>query len=462
MWFGKIARRLGLKTEGVSVEDFSRLSMGLHPTMQKHMIKKASNYIRRMGIELVILKPKSLSIFYFWVLINDPKMALKLEYIDQSSLLALLKFIENEHSYVRVRKDKKRTYVNTQSLLMGNFSHLLSANHEPHWHTHVVIFPFSKYGDEYLALQNEHIVKSAIMYGMIYRADLMKRLLAEGFNIRVTDNEMGFYELDEVPENIVNLFSSRTHEIEEHKREFEIKYPNAQKHIISHLAKFKNRQKRSEKEVSKIIRSNVEKLKSEGFAIEDMSSFRSKKTIAASINLAQIIYEIYQKEGKKLFEFSKERILKNIALAAIVRGEGILIEEIHQPFQGGNYVAVCKQFIQHQIQENQRSQDDSRTRRRVIKKYTGGVFKLSKRAYQNARSTHEYFDEYCQNINSTICIAIDERLFNLCGRESREYRETLRAHFNSETMNKERFSNRNDEVDLSQEFNQHSLYSKPK
>jgi conjugative relaxase-like TrwC/TraI family protein len=454
MWFGKIAEQLGLKTEKISVEDFSRLSNGLHPTMNKQLIKKASTSVRRKGIELVVLKPKSLSIFYLWVLVNDIKTASALEQIDQISLQALLHFIEVEHSYVRVRKDKKRIYIKTQYALMGNFSHLLSASQEPHWHWHVWAAPFSNYNGEYLAMQNEHIVKSALLYGLLYRADLMKRLIVEGFRIRNTDNDMGFFELDEVPENIVNLFSSRKNEIEENKREFEVQYLNAPKHTISHLAKFKNRQKHSEKEVSKIIKSNVEKLENSGFTIEHMRSLRLKKTIAAPINLAQIIYEIYQKEGEKLFEFSKERTLKNIALIAIVQGTGAYIEEIHKPFQGGDYVAVCKQFIEQQIKINKRNNYESRTRRRVIEKYTGGVFELSKRGYQNARIAHKHFEQYCQNFNITVGIAIDERLFALCGRENREYRETLGAHSGTKAVREERFF-KHDEVEYIQELEFH-------
>jgi conjugative relaxase-like TrwC/TraI family protein len=460
MWFGKIAEQLGLKTEEISVEDFSRLSNGIHPNRNMQIIKRGSSKRRRMGIELVVLKPKSLSILFIWMLYFDVKTASILERIDQSSLLSLLRFIEAEHSYVRVRIGKQRTYIKTQSALMGCFSHLFNGHQIAHWHWHVWAAPLSNYNGAYLAMQNEHVVKSAILYGLLYRADLMKRLILEGFGVQVNNNKMGFFELNDVPKKIIDLFSSRSDEIEEYKREFEFQYPNAPRHTISHLAKFKNRQKKSEKDVSKIIKSNVEKLESAGFTIEYLSGLRLKKKIVAPINLAQIIYEIYQKEGGKLFEFSKERILKNIALAAIVQGTGAYIEEIYKPFQGGDYVEVIKKMIHQQIQTIERKQHVGRNRQRIIEKYTGGVFKLSNRAYKNARRAYEYFDKYYQNTNGTIYITIDERLFTLCSRENREYRETLWSHTGAKTISEVLLFHRTDEVDISDNVDQSDIARK--
>lgn len=458
MWFGKIADQLGLKLHEVKQDDFSSLSNGLHPKKNQRMIKKVSTFSRRMGIELVVLKPKSLSILYLWVLHHDKKVALILDRIDQASLQALLKFIEHEHSYVRIRIGPKRTYIKTQAALMANFSHLFNANLEPHWHWHVVIFPYSAYGEEYFAMQNEHIVKSQILYGLLYRADLMKRLLAEGIKVRVSDKKNGFFQLDEVMQEIIDMFTSRADEIAENKREFQSKYSNAPGYIISNLAKFKNRKKQNEREVGKIITDNVVKLQQSGFTREVVME---TKMIIAPLNMAQIIYQIYQKEGEKLFEFSKERILKKIALTTIVEGIGAYIDEIYKPFQGGNYVDIIKQLINQQIKGTERKQHVSRTRLRVIEKYSGGVFELSKRAYQNARRTHKYFDEYCQDINSAIYIAIDERLFTLCSRESGEYRETLRAYSSAKTMIGESFFNLDDEVGLSQTLDEPKIFQKP-
>jgi conjugative relaxase-like TrwC/TraI family protein len=461
MWFGKIAERLGLKTQEVDVEDFSDLSEGLFPKSKKDVTKKGSCGTRRLGIEIIIMKPKSLSIFYLFILVHNSKIAMILEEIDESALKSLLLFIETEHAFARINKDGQRIYIKTQSALICNFSHIFNANLEPHWHWHAHLFPFTNCDNNYMALQNRRVIDSQVLYGLLYRSELIKCLVTEGFRVRITDNEMGFFQLDEVSEEIINLFSSRSDEIEENKREFETKYPNASKHTISHLAKFKNRQKQSEKDVSKIIKSNVEKLESAGFTIENLSGLRLKKKIVAPINLAQIIYEIYQKEGEKLFEFSKERILKDIALAVIVQGTGALIEEICTPFQGGDYVEVIKKMIHQQIQTIERKQHVGRNRQRIIEKYTAGVFKLSNRAYKNARRAHEYFDEYCQNFNISVGITIDERLFTLCGGKNGESREAFRSYPGTKTIGEVLLFHRVDEVDFSHDVEQSDIARKP-
>ncbi|MDD2267057.1 MobF family relaxase [Sulfuricurvum sp.] len=449
MWLGNLCDSFNLtKKQKVIKRDFEILSSGINPITKKQLIKENTTGKKRFGIEIVIPKPKTVSLVQVVAFEWDENLAMELMNVDINAYTSLIEFIEKEHVLYRVRSEKYREKIRSNSCITANFMHLFNSSDEQqaHTHWHCVLFPFTKNRNQYYALQNPLIIRSSKLYGALYRSELAKRLITCGYSLRLTDKKYGFFEIEGISDQIKTLFSSRSNEIEKYKLEFKAHYHNAPGYKIAHLAKFKNRQKQSEKDVSKIIRSNVEKLESAGFTFEHMCRLKMNAMTHEPINLAEVIYEIYRKEGEKLFKFSKERILKNIAIRAIVRGTGAYIDEIYKPFQGGDYVEVVKRFINQKIQKNERIQDDSGTRRGVVENYTGGVFELSKRGCQNARRAHEYFDKYCQNLNDAIYIAIDERICIVRSEQNRERGETFGSYSGTETMSEDILFNREDEV----------------
>jgi conjugative relaxase-like TrwC/TraI family protein len=341
-----------LSPEKIDAKTFANFTCGVKPIPKSSVSKKKPVQIRN-GDELIVLKPKSMSLFHQCALVWDSKIADQLEEIDYEAFKSLLSFIENEHASARMYKNKERDFHNTKKLLFANFCHLLTANEqEPHWHWHCVIIPLTENVNKQLyVLQNGLIIRSAMLYGHLYRAQLLKSLRKSGVQIRITDYENCFFEIADIPEVTIKLLSSRSVEINEHKIEYSARYTMASDQKNSYLAKFKDRQNMSERNIEEIIITNVNKIEKSGFTRVMFSKILLLDKDVEALDLPYIIHKIYQKNGEQMFSFSHEWLFLEITKISIQLATGANISEITEQFKGGNYEEVTKKFIEVQEQK---------------------------------------------------------------------------------------------------------------
>jgi len=349
-WYGRLAKEFKIDIREVEINDFFCLTNGINPLSDNYFNNSAEKHFAG-ALEMIVLKPKGMSILHHCGLIWEPQLSQKLEKIDELALKSVLEFIQNEHSSIRIRLEKKgkRKYVKTLKILVANFSHLFTANQQdPHWHWHCVVMPFTVYNNKVYALQNNLQIRSPLLYGAMYRCQQLKLLHKNGIKTIITDEKNAFFEIARIPKEILRIFSTRSEEIKEYKEEFKRVYPHADEYTITNLSKFKNRQKHNENDVHQLIRKNVERIQKAGFTQNMFFNIFSEKIDVQPLDISFIVHSIYEKFGDTIFKKSKEWLLREIAITSIRLGVGANVSEIIDPFQKENHIEVARKFIEMQ------------------------------------------------------------------------------------------------------------------
>jgi len=205
---GKLAQRLNI--EGAAGKDiFHALCENIHPKTGKPLTPRTKAN-RTTGYDINFHVPKSVSVLH--ALSNDDHILKSF----QDSVISTMQLIEADMK-TRVRKNGKDEDQRTQELLYTSFIHQTSRpveglSADPHLHCHC--FTFNATWDEQeqriKAGQFRDIKGDMPYYQAWYHKDLSDRLAALGFGIRQTKNA---FEIEGVPEGVIELFSKRTDEI---------------------------------------------------------------------------------------------------------------------------------------------------------------------------------------------------------------------------------------------------------
>lgn len=215
-WEGKGSAALGLKG-GVDSKQFKKLLEGYLPNgerVRKAAPKKQGNGKEskaRLGIDFTFSAPKSVSMA---ALITGDKQLIRAHDEAVKAAVAML-----EGKAVARQKVKGMSFrQHTGNLIVATFRHELSRAKDPQLHTHAVTMNLTQREDgQWVALTNDEMLKSVKTVGAYYRAALAERLTAMGYDIRTTRN--GF-ELAEVSDQAIKLFSKRSKQIEDTLEKF--------------------------------------------------------------------------------------------------------------------------------------------------------------------------------------------------------------------------------------------------
>lgn len=215
-WEGKGSAALGLQG-GVDSKQFKKLLEGELPNgerVRKAAPKKQGNGKEskaRLGIDFTFSAPKSVSMA---ALITGDKQLIRAHDEAVKAAVAML-----EAKAVARQKVKGMSFrQHTGNLIVATFRHELSRAKDPQLHTHAVTMNLTQREDgQWVALTNDEMLKSVKTVGAYYRAALAERLTAMGYDIRTTRN--GF-ELAEVSDQAIKLFSKRSKQIEDTLEKF--------------------------------------------------------------------------------------------------------------------------------------------------------------------------------------------------------------------------------------------------
>lgn len=221
-WHGAIAQSLGL-SGAVQPADFQNLLFGKNPLgevlidkgglHEQQACAKANGKplpTERAGIDLTTSAPKSVSMQA--LVFGDTQ----LEAAHRRANTAMLRVLEEQYAFTRIREAKQRVKVNTGALAIASFHHDSSRALDPQLHTHNIVLNLQRHPHtgKWQSLDNTAIFNAKILLGQIYRHELACAVQDLGYRLQLTGQRHGLWELDGFDPQQLKCFSSRSQQIE--------------------------------------------------------------------------------------------------------------------------------------------------------------------------------------------------------------------------------------------------------
>lgn len=207
-WYGKAAERLGL-SGGVTPEAFAALVENRHPTTGERLTPR-TKADRRVGYDINFHAPKSLSVLH--ALTGDDDILRLFRSAVQETMTEM-----EERAGARVRRSGAAVNRTTGNLAWAEFVHFtarpVGGIPDPHLHVHCFTFnaTFDGVEQRWKAAQFGDIKKEAPYSEAAFHARLTAKLAGIGYGIRRT--KVG-WEIEGVPQSVIDKFSRRTAQIE--------------------------------------------------------------------------------------------------------------------------------------------------------------------------------------------------------------------------------------------------------
>jgi len=208
VWQGRLAKRLGL--DGLAnKETFFAMAENLHPLTGEHLTPRTKED-RTTGYDINFHCPKSVSVLH--ALSKDGHILTAF----QDSVTETMQHIEMD-AMTRVRKGGNYDDRKTGELAWAHFVHQTARPVEgqlpdPHLHSHCFVFN-ATYDDtekQFKAGQFRDIKRDMPYYQARFHKVFSDKLIDLGYQIKMTDKS---FEIENVPEKVIGLFSKRTDEI---------------------------------------------------------------------------------------------------------------------------------------------------------------------------------------------------------------------------------------------------------
>lgn len=201
-WGGAGATELGLVGE-VNKLAFEKLLAGELPDGTRvGQVERRQN-----GTDLTFSMPKSASVLAY-VAGDERLLAAHMQAVRQT-----MGWVEKNFAEGRMYDtDRKGEPVRTGHLTYAIFQHDTSRRLDPQAHLHVVIANLSKIGAKWQALHNGQLWKNNSIIGSVYHAALRTRIEELGYSTELTGKH-GQFEIEGVPQNVIQAFSQRREEV---------------------------------------------------------------------------------------------------------------------------------------------------------------------------------------------------------------------------------------------------------
>ncbi|MFT3802821.1 MAG: MobF family relaxase [Burkholderiaceae bacterium] len=203
-WWGAGADALGLHGE-VDSSDFRALLEGrLRDGTGMHRGGEG----RTAGLDLIFSAPKSLSM---QALIGGSTALLDAH---QQAVTHALQYVQSELAVYRSTREGETVSMRSGNVVAARFDHDLSRELDPQVHTHCVLLNLTRRPDgQWRALDAHPFYEQQKLLGIVYRAELAKRVQELGYRIRRTHQD-GRFELAYITREQVEAFSTRSHAID--------------------------------------------------------------------------------------------------------------------------------------------------------------------------------------------------------------------------------------------------------
>ena len=213
-WQGNGAEKLGLEG-AVDKAIFQQLLHGQTPDGKSLHSKAINSEKHRAATDYTFSAPKSVSIA---ALIQKDKRVIQAH---DEAVKTALQVLENRYAQTRVRRGPGiREKVNTSNILAATFRHETSREQDPQLHTHCVVINATQMEDgSWRSLSNEEVLNNQKLLGEIYQNELAVQLRRHGYEIE--PNGSGQFEFKDYDQPLLDLFSTRTQQIEQYIERWE-------------------------------------------------------------------------------------------------------------------------------------------------------------------------------------------------------------------------------------------------
>ena len=215
-WQGTGAQNLNLEGP-VDKQQFQQLLHGQTPDGKPLHNRKIDPAKHRAATDYTFSAPKSVSIA---ALIQKDKRVIAAH--DQAVKTAL-NVLESRYAQTRIRRGPKiRERVQTGNIIAATFRHETSREQDPQLHTHCVVINATQLPNgKWQSMANEDVLTNQKLLGEIYQNELAVQLRQYGYEIVPQGN--GLFECKGYEEPLLNLFSTRTQQIEKYIERWEEK-----------------------------------------------------------------------------------------------------------------------------------------------------------------------------------------------------------------------------------------------
>lgn len=209
-WFGAGAEKLKLRGD-VGLDDFVKLCRNINPKTNALLTQRMRKN-RRVFYDFTLSPPKSVSIIA--LVGGDGRVERAHERATMTAKAELEKF-----AAARVRKNWASGFRNTGNMVAAVFKHDTSRALDPHLHCHCVVFnaTYDAAEEKWKALETYEMLQAVKYVENVYYHELARELKRLGYGIQ--NNPRGDFEIEGVPQKLIDLFSKRHNEIDKKTRE---------------------------------------------------------------------------------------------------------------------------------------------------------------------------------------------------------------------------------------------------
>ncbi|MEL6554859.1 MAG: MobF family relaxase [Cyanobacteria bacterium J06621_11] len=213
-WQGNGAANLNL-TGPVDKAKFQQLLHGQTPDGKPLHSRKINPDTHRAATDYTFSAPKSVSIA---ALIQKDKRVIAAH---DHAVKTALEVLEHRYAQTRIRRGPGiRERVTTGNIIAATFRHETSREQDPQLHTHCVVINATQLENgKWQSLANEEVLRNQKLLGEIYQNELAHQLRQVGYEIAPKEN--GVFECKGYEEGLLNLFSTRTQQIENYIEKWE-------------------------------------------------------------------------------------------------------------------------------------------------------------------------------------------------------------------------------------------------
>jgi conjugative relaxase-like TrwC/TraI family protein len=273
IWHGEGADILGLSGV-VSKESFGRVLSGQNPETAEQLTFKKDTGKNVAATDIPLSAPKSVSIGAF---ILEDRALIDLH---KDAVLKTADYIEARYAFYRETNNGITQSIKSDNLCFSLFNHSLSRENDPQLHTHLLIQNIvrTENGD-FKALDNRQIFYDQRLINAVYQSYLAEGVKALGYEIEHRAN--GTWEIAGMRQEILDLFSKRSAQIEQKEAELREKGEIKDDGLINKVATLESRQDKQTDITKQMLKDSWQtQLREHGITIEQLkNNLKSEKSI---------------------------------------------------------------------------------------------------------------------------------------------------------------------------------------
>ncbi len=279
-WQGELANKLGL-IGVIKQDDFKSLIQGTDPNGKFQVSSGGKEHVHTAGVDLTFSAPKSVSIM--GLVANDIKI---IEAHDKA-VKTTLDYIEKNYTNVRIKENGGVSSQSTSNMIAAKFQHISSRELDPQLHTHCLVLNMTqKENGDIRAMDYKEVYDRKMFLGQMYRNELAMNLKEFGYGIQVENK--GLFEIDGVPKDLMQAFSTRSEQIKQRVQELKEKFPNVGNAELKAMATLDTRKVKDEPSVDALKESWDKLVQEHGFSKAELNELTHQPINDNKINKTDI------------------------------------------------------------------------------------------------------------------------------------------------------------------------------